>query len=63
MIDGDEFCVRLGGSVGRLNVDTFGGLMFATSSSLRTEVFETSCKNEVMYAGGRLYHKSNRVRK
>ena len=34
MVDGDEFCVRLGESVGRLNLDTvFGGLIFATSSS------------------------------
>ena len=39
MADGDEFCVRLGESVGRLNMDNvLANKIFATSSSLRTEI-------------------------
>ena len=52
IVDGDDFCLRLAESGGRV----LSGLCFATSSSSRTEIFEKSWENGLMYGDKRQQH-------
>ena len=50
-VDGDEICFILGESGGSVKYrHCCGGVFFATSSSLRTEIHDKTWSNEAMYA-------------
>ena len=54
MVGGEEFCLRFGERGGRANVDCFGGLFFATSSTSRVRILQKSQEHDAIDADKRL---------